>query len=301
MWLTIWIVPQKKQKGKDQISMQDVMPLIALEHARVHYAAESGQVRKAVDGVSLNVYPGEWISIVGANGSGKSTLAAVLIGFTQLSGGTRQAAPELAVRGVLQQPDAQVLGDTIEEEFHFSLSPFVDSVEEQLRRREDALHMVGLQYSPDTAISRLSGGQKQLLNIAVALASKPDVLVLDEPTAMLDPGARERIESIVESVVRQGTAVIWITHHLEEATLSTRIMAMEQGKCVYDGVPSSFFYGSTVETSPATMAEGRTPCERLRLDPPFTVKTALLLKQQGFLNQTATPLRPEQLVKEAAR
>lgn len=281
--------------------MQDVMPLIKLEHARVHYAAESGQVRKAVDGVSLNVYPGEWISIVGANGSGKSTLAAVLIGFTQLSGGTRQAAPGLAVRGVLQQPDAQVLGDTIEEEFHFSLSPFVDSVEEQLRRREDALHMVGLQYSPDTAISRLSGGQKQLLNIAVALASRPDVLVLDEPTAMLDPGARERIESIVESVVRQGTAVIWITHHLEEATLSNRIMAMEQGHSVYDGVPSSFFYGGTVETTPATMAEGRTPCERLRLDPPFTVKTALLLKQQGFLNQAATPLRPEQLVKEAAR
>ncbi|WP_347381189.1 ATP-binding cassette domain-containing protein [Paenibacillus pabuli] len=281
--------------------MQDVMPLIKLEHARVHYAAESGQVRKAVDGVSLSVHPGEWISIVGANGSGKSTLAAVLIGFTQLSGGTRQTIPELAVRGVLQQPDAQVLGDTIEEEFHFSLSPFVDSIEEQLRRREDALHMVGLKHPPETAISRLSGGQKQLLNIAVALASEPDVLILDEPTAMLDPGARERIESIVESVVRQGTAVIWITHHLEEATLSNRIIAMEQGQCVYDGGPSSFFYGNTDADSPATIAGAQTPCERLRLDAPFTVKTALLLKQQGFLDQTATPLRPEQLVKEAAR
>ncbi|NUU76684.1 ATP-binding cassette domain-containing protein [Paenibacillus xylanilyticus] len=280
--------------------MQDVTPLITLEHARVHYAAEAGQVRKAVDGVSLNVHSGEWVSVVGANGSGKSTLAAVLIGFTPLSGGKRHTTPELAVRGVLQQPDAQVLGDTIEEEFHFTLSPLVDSIEEQIRRREDALHMVGLNYPPETTISRLSGGQKQLLNIAVALASKPDVLILDEPTAMLDPGARERMETIVQSVVRQGTAVIWITHHLEEATLSDRIIALEKGRCVYDGALSSFFYGSPDKDSSPTDAETQSPCEQLGLDPPFTVKTALLLKRQGMLNH-ATPLRPEQLVKEASR
>lgn len=214
--------------------MQDVTPLIKLENVRVHYASESGRVRKAVDGVSLELAPGEWISIVGANGSGKSTLAGLLIGFTPLSGGERKASSELVVRGVLQQPDAQVLGDTIEEEFHFSLSSLLESPDEQLRRREHALHTVGLEHSPEAAISMLSGGQKQLLNIAVALAAKPDVLILDEPTAMLDPGARERMEAVVQAIVQQGTAVIWITHHLEEATLCDRIIAMEQGRCVYD-------------------------------------------------------------------
>lgn len=126
--------------------MQGNLPIITLEDVRVHYALEGGEVRKALDGVSLTLHQGEWISIVGANGSGKSTLAGLLIGFIPLSGGGRDISDELTVRGVLQQPDAQVLGDTIEEEFHFALSPLMDSVEEQLERRQNALHTVGLQY-----------------------------------------------------------------------------------------------------------------------------------------------------------
>ncbi|MEC0124904.1 ATP-binding cassette domain-containing protein [Paenibacillus pabuli] len=277
--------------------------MIKLENVRVHYASESGRVRKAVDGVSLVIAPGEWISIVGANGSGKSTLAGLLIGFTPLSGGERKAPSELVVRGVLQQPDAQVLGDTIEEEFHFALSSLLESSDEQLRRREHALHTVGLELPPETAISQLSGGQKQLLNIAVALAAQPDLLILDEPTAMLDPGARDRIEAVVQTIVQQGTAVIWITHHLEETTRCDRIIAMEQGRCVYDGVPVAFFYGMEKEEDAANIRrdeQQRSPCEELGLAPPFTVQTALLLKRKGLLHD-AKPLRPEQLVKEAAR
>ncbi|WP_228469301.1 ATP-binding cassette domain-containing protein [Paenibacillus sp. JNUCC31] len=276
--------------------------MIQLENVRVHYASDSGRVRKAVDGVSLKVIPGEWISVVGANGSGKSTLAGLLIGFTPLSGGERKASSDLVVRGVLQQPDAQVLGDTIEEEFHFALSSLLESSDEQLRRREHALHITGLEHPPETAISMLSGGQKQLLNIAVALAAKPDVLILDEPTAMLDPGARDRMEAVVQTIVQQGTAVIWITHHLEEATLCDRIIAMEQGRCVYDGAPSAFFYGKEKAATRANAgkeAHQSSPCEKLGLAPPFTVQTALLLKRKGLLHH-ATPLRPEQLVKEVA-
>lgn len=99
---------------------------------------------------------------------------------------------------------------------------------------------MGLHHPLDMVIARLSGGQKQLLNIATALAAKPDVLIMDEPAAMLDPDARDRIERIVQSVTSNGTAVIWITHHLEEATLCDRIMAMSKGKCVYDGMPETF-------------------------------------------------------------
>ncbi|UOK60701.1 ATP-binding cassette domain-containing protein [Paenibacillus sp. OVF10] len=260
--------------------MQGNLPIITLEDVRVHYASEGSQVRKALDGVSLTLHQGEWISIVGANGSGKSTLAGLLIGFIPLSGGVRNISDELTVRGVLQQPDAQVLGDTIEEEFHFALSPLMESVEGQSERRQDALHTVGLQYPPEKAISQLSGGQKQLLNIAVALAAKPDILILDEPTAMLDPGARDRMEAIVQKITQRGTTVIWITHHLEEATLCDRIIAMERGRCVYDGEPESFFYETELNEKATRENVQLSPCERLGLDPPFTVKTALLLKQK---------------------
>ncbi|WP_164848722.1 ATP-binding cassette domain-containing protein [Paenibacillus sp. DCT19] len=279
--------------------MQDVTSLITLDNVRVYYALSPDKVQKAVDGVSLHIHKGEWISIVGANGSGKSTIAGLLIGFTPLSGGSRMVKPDVTIRGVLQHPDAQVLGDTIEEEFHFALSSLSVSAEEKQKRREEALHTVGLRMSPDAAISRLSGGQKQLLNIAVALAAKPDILVLDEPTAMLDPGARERIESIVENIIQQGTAVIWITHHLEETTLCDRIIAMDKGGCVYDGDPVAFFYTPEVEGDVSRNVESESICRQLGLDPPFTVKTAEILKQKGLLLQ-ATPLRPEKLVREVS-
>lgn len=281
--------------------MQGNLPIITLEDIRVHYASEDGQVRKALDGISLTLHQGEWISIVGANGSGKSTLAGLLIGFIPLSGGVRIIPEALTVRGVLQQPDTQVLGDTIEEEFHYALSPLMITVEEQLELRQDVLHTVGLQYAPDMAISQLSGGQKQLLNIAVALVSRPDVLILDEPTAMLDPGARDRIETIAQKITKRGTTVIWITHHLEEATLCDRIIAMDRGRCVYDGKPESFFYEKEMTEKAILNKEQLSPCERLGLDPPFTVKTALLLKHKKGIRPEAMPLRPEQLAKEVAR
>lgn len=284
--------------------MQDKLPIISLLDVRVHYATEGGEVKKALDGVSLNLKAGEWLSIVGANGSGKSTLAGLLLGFIPLSAGERNVPANLTIRGVLQQPDAQVLGDTIEEEFHFALSHLHISSEEKARRRQEALHLVGLHNPLDMVIARLSGGQKQLLNIATALAAKPDVLIMDEPAAMLDPDARDRIERIVQSVTSNGTAVIWITHHLEEATLCDRIMAMSKGKCIYDGIPESFFYPevTAMETSSDTNPYERlqSPCEEVGLEPPFIVKTCLILKQRGRL-KGVNPLRPEQLAKEAAR
>ncbi|WP_434751341.1 energy-coupling factor ABC transporter ATP-binding protein [Paenibacillus amylolyticus] len=284
--------------------MQDKLPIISLQDVRVHYAAEGGEVKKALDGVTLTLKSGEWLSIVGANGSGKSTLAGLLLGYIPLSGGEREVPDNLIIRGVLQQPDAQVLGDTIEEEFHFALSHLHISDVEKMMRRQDALQTVGLHLSADATIAPLSGGQKQLLNIATALAAKPDVFIMDEPTAMLDPDARDRIEHIVQTMTSQGTAVIWITHHLEEATLCDRIIAMHKGECVYDGVPESFFYpaASAMESVAGTKPceEVQSPCEKLGLEPPFTVKTSLILKKKGELPDSM-PLRPEQLAKEVAR
>lgn len=284
--------------------MRNKLPIISLTDIHVHYAGEGSVVKKAVNGVSLTLQAGEWLSVAGPNGSGKSTLAGVLLGFIPISGGERNIPANLTIRGVLQQPDAQVLGDTIEEEFHFALSHLHISNLEKKKRTQEALQLVGLHHSPGTVIAQLSGGQKQLLNIATALAAKPDVLIMDEPTAMLDPDARGRIEDIVQSVTRKGTAVVWITHHLEEATLCDRIMAMNHGRCVYDGIPQSFYYPSTAGTKAASNAEEeqhlQSPCEQLGLEPPFTVQTSRILKQRGKL-QHVMPLRPEQLAKEAAR
>ncbi|WP_426334708.1 energy-coupling factor ABC transporter ATP-binding protein [Paenibacillus silvae] len=292
--------------------MQDKLPIISLKDVCVHYTVEGSEVKKALDGVSLALKAGEWLSIVGANGSGKSTLAGILLGFMPLSSGERNVPENLIIRGVLQQPDAQVLGDTIEEEFHFALSHLHISRLEKENRRREAMQIVGLHHPPTAAIAQLSGGQKQLLNIATALAARPDVLVMDEPAAMLDPDARDRLEHIVQTVTSNGTAVIWITHHLEESTLSDRIMAMNKGRCVYDGTPMSFFYPLSERNKKDLSEEkgtrgdalqekgGQSPCEQLGLEPPFTVKTCLILKQQGKL-QHAAPLRPEQLAKEVAR
>ncbi|MBB6024106.1 energy-coupling factor transporter ATP-binding protein EcfA2 [Paenibacillus sp. JGP012] len=300
--------------------MQDKLPIISLKNVHVHYTVEGSEVKKALDGVSLALKAGEWLSIVGANGSGKSTLAGILLGFMPLSSGERNVPENLIIRGVLQQPDAQVLGDTIEEEFHFALSHLhISSLEKENRSRE-AMQIVGLHHPPAAAIAQLSGGQKQLLNIATALAARPDVLIMDEPAAMLDPDARDRLEHIVQTVTSNGTAVIWITHHLEEATLSDRIMAMNKGRCVYDDTPMSFFYplsernekhlseetGAGVSEETGTRGDAlqqkgvQSPCEQLGLEPPFTVKTCLILKRQGKL-QHAAPLRPEQLAREVAR
>lgn len=290
--------------------MQDTFSIISLQDIRVYYGAEGDAVKRALDGVSLTLKGGEWLSIVGANGSGKSTLAGVLLGFIPLSGGERTYSDNLTIRGVLQQPETQVLGDTIEEEFHFALSQLNISEVEKKIRMQEALQIVGLNQLKDKAIAPLSGGQKQLLNIATALAAKPDVLIMDEPTAMLDPDARDRIEEIVQYVTSQGTAVIWITHHLEEATLSGRILAMHKGQCVYDGTPQSFFYSTGIitetrteetnqESSPSLL-QSLSPCEQLGLEPPFTVQTAQILKRKGMLPD-AMPLRPEQLAEEVAR
>lgn len=284
--------------------MQDKLPIISLKDVSVYYTVEGSEVKKALDGVSVALKAGEWLSIVGANGSGKSTLAGILMGFIPLSGGERNIPAKRIIRGVLQQPDAQVLGDTIEEEFHFALSHLHISNQDKESRRREAMHIVGLHHAPATAVAQLSGGQKQLLNIATALAARPDVLIMDEPAAMLDPDARDRLEHIVQTVTSKGTAVIWITHHLEEATLSNRIIAMDRGRCVYDGTPMAFFYPLTAEASiqgdVLQQKALQSPCEQLGLEPPFTVKTCLILKQQGKL-QHVMPLRPEQLAKEVSR
>ncbi|WP_127606982.1 MULTISPECIES: ATP-binding cassette domain-containing protein [Paenibacillus] len=273
-------------------------PLISIHDASVHFASESEGVRKALNGFSLDIRPGEWIAVTGSNGSGKSTLAGILLGSCPLSQGRVIPSGRVVVRGVMQHPDAQVLGDTIEEEFHFVLGAIGLPADEFERRQHEALRRVRLPLPASTPIGELSGGQKQLLNIALALAVRPDVLVLDEPTAMLDPDARGQVLEAVREAHRDGAAVVWITHRLEEAAASERVIALNEGALAFDGSPRLFLYGAerpeSLERQPSAIPAA--PCERLALEPPFVVRTAAALLRRG-VPLRELPLHADDLAK----
>ncbi|GLI09863.1 energy-coupling factor transporter ATP-binding protein EcfA [Paenibacillus tyrfis] len=267
---------------------------IALQEASVKYPTGSG-THIALSNVTLLIEPGEWITVAGPNGSGKSTLAGALLGTCRLTSGRLVRKEPLDIRGVLQHPEAQHIGDTPAEELAFALNDRRLSKEELKLVQKQALLRVGLQLSPDTPLNSLSGGQKQLVNIAAALATAPDMLVLDEPTAMLDPAARELVLRVVRQAHLQGTTVVWITHRQEEAVHASRIVAFQKGEIAFDGAPETFFYGD-----PATASDSETPCERVGLDPPFVVQTALHLKKKGH-DLTARPLSYDDLAKAVNR
>ncbi|MFB6367551.1 ATP-binding cassette domain-containing protein [Paenibacillus elgii] len=260
------------------------------------YPTGSG-VHQALSNVTLLIKPGEWVTVAGPNGSGKSTLAGVLLGRCRLTTGRMVRNDHIEIRGVLQHPEAQHLGDTPAEELAFALNDRHSSKEELRQIQKQALLRVGLELSPETPLNSLSGGQKQLVNIAAALATAPDVLVLDEPTAMLDPAARELVLRVVRQAHLQGTTVVWITHRLEEAVHASRIVAFQKGEAAFDGAPETFFYGDLASVSDS---DSETPCERVGLDPPFVVQTALHLKKKG-LGLTARPLSYDDLAKAVSR
>ncbi|UKS25307.1 ATP-binding cassette domain-containing protein [Paenibacillus sp. HWE-109] len=252
--------------------------LTSLRQASVVYRTEMGEGRRVWSEVSLDIHKGEWIVVIGPNGSGKSTLASVLLGLCPLSEGEMKVPKSAAVatRGVLQIPDAQFIGDTIREELDYIATEISTDEEEREAQYKEILSSVGLSLPVDRTLNTLSGGQKQLVNLAAALSVQPEMLVLDEPTAMLDPAARKEVRQAVRAAYQQGTTIVWITHRLEEVADATRVIGFGEGRITYDGEPRAFFYGDN-EAELAVM----TPCTALGLDAPFAVKTAISLLQMG--------------------
>lgn len=279
--------------------------LLSLNGASVVYPSETGEDRRVWSDISLQIRQGEWLCVTGANGSGKSTLAGVLLGLLPLSGGQLTQAAETIVRGVLQMPDAQFIGDTAGEELAYIPHDPGATTEEITRLHREALAVVGLEsIPPDRSLNELSGGQKQLLTIAIALASQPKVLILDEPTAMLDPAARAAVLHAVRQAHRLGTAIVWVTHRLEEAAEAERVIAFSGGGIAFDGSPRRFFYGyAEGKREDATESDDSwsganealaSPCISLGLEPPFVIRTALSLLQRGHCLQPL-PLRADEL------
>ncbi len=207
-----------------------------------------------MNGVDLTVRKGEFLSVIGHNGSGKSTLARLINGLLEADGGkievlgmnVAEGKNSLEIRKhvgiVFQNPDNQMVASIVEDDVAFGPENIGIEREEIGRRIEWALKAVGMEKYRTSTPSRLSGGQKQRIAIAGVLAVKPEILVLDESTAMLDPkGRREVIEVVKRLNQEEGMTVILITHFMEEALLADRTVVMNRGEIVLSGTPEEIF------------------------------------------------------------
>ncbi len=253
--------------------------MIRVEHLTYQYPDES---RPAVDDLSLEIRDGDFVAILGHNGSGKSTLAKHFNGILlPTSGkvyvdGMDTGDPEQAlnirrtVGMVFQNPDNQIVANIVEDDVAFAPENLGVPPEEIRRRVDEALQAVGMYEYRMHAPHLLSGGQKQRVAIAGVIAMRPKCIVLDEPTAMLDPVGRQEVIATITRLCReQGITVIHITHHMDECIGADRLIVMSEGHIVADGTPVSVF--SQVEL---LQSEG--------LDVPATTRLIYELDQNGM-------------------
>ena len=229
----------------------------AIQVCDLHYSyqdAEEDREHVVFDGLDLAIEAGSFVAVLGHNGCGKSTLAKHFNAILLPAGGrvtaygmdTKDEALLLAIRQavgmVFQNPDNQIVSNVVEEDVAFAPENLGVPSEEIRRRVDAALKTVGMYEYRAHAPQLLSGGQKQRVAIAGVLAMKPKCIVLDEPTAMLDPqGRREVIETVERLNREEGMTVVLITHHMDEATHAGRVVAMNDGKIVADGTPEEVF------------------------------------------------------------
>ena len=221
--------------------------IIRVQDAWYEYERADDEGELAVRGVSLSVRKGEWLSIIGRNGSGKSTLIKLLNGSVTVgSYDTRDEDHIWDVRQrvgmVFQNPDNQIVATIVEEDVAFGLENLGVNPQEIRERVDAVLRAVGMQEYAASAPHMLSGGQKQRVAIAGALAMEPEVLLMDEPTAMLDPGGRREVMETVERLHREsGLTVVLVTHFMDEALRGDRVIAMQDGKAILEGAPREVF------------------------------------------------------------
>ena len=251
------------------------------------YSYSNSLEEKVLSGVSLRVEAGSFISVIGPNGSGKSTLAKLLNGLYIPSSGivevdglsTREKKniPQIRRKVALlfQNPDNQIVGDTVEDDTAFGPENLGLDRDEITKRVEDSLSKVGLLEKRKMSPNTLSGGEKARLGIAGVLALNPEVLVLDEATAMLDPEGRKEVMAILQDLWKyQGKTIILITHHPEETIYGERIVVLDKGEIKLDGSVAEVYRKS--ET-----------LRKLGLELPPYVELSLLLKEKGVIDDIA--------------
>lgn len=227
---------------------------IEIRHLAYSYPDDTATEHVVFQDLSLDIEQGSFVAVLGHNGCGKSTLAKHLNAILLPEGGTvtvygldtKQEENLLAIRQqvgmVFQNPDNQIVSNVVEEDVAFAPENLGVPTQEIRRRVDEALEAVGMAAYKKHAPHLLSGGQKQRVAIAGVLAMRPKTIVLDEPTAMLDPQGRQEVVSIVEKLSReQNITVILITHHMDEAICADRVIAMDDGKIIADGAPKDVF------------------------------------------------------------
>ena len=228
--------------------------IIQTEDLRFSYTTAEGAAPVVLDGVDLEIEAGSFVAVLGHNGSGKSTLAKHLNAILLPSGGkvwvdgldTADDDKLLDIRRtvgmVFQNPDNQIVANVVEEDVAFAPENLGVPPEEIRRRVDEALRQVGMYEYREHAPHLLSGGQKQRVAIAGVIAMAPRCIVLDEPTAMLDPTGRAEVMRTVKDLNRaSGVTVVLITHHMDEAAQADRLVVMSKGKVVADGAPREVF------------------------------------------------------------
>ena len=231
------------------------MEMIKTQDLAFTYPGTEDQVNtRALRGVDVTIERGSFVVILGHNGSGKSTLAKTFNAVLLPSGGkvyvdgmdTTDEKLLLEIRRrvgmVFQNPDNQIVANVVEEDVAFAPENLGVPTEEIRRRVDDALRTVGMEKFAKHAPHLLSGGQKQRIAIAGVLAMRPQCIVLDEATAMLDPIGRSEVISTIERLNRdEGITVVLITHHMNEAEHADRVIVMNEGRVAMDGAPREVF------------------------------------------------------------
>lgn len=256
------------------------MPQIELKGVSYTYPIKEGYNVKALKNVSLAINAGEFVALAGMNGSGKSTLAKLLNGlFTPSDGAvlidgldTADEKNIFEIRKkagmVFQNPDNQTVATIIEDDVAFGPENIGLSREEIVKRVNGALEAVGMSEYRKRSASKLSGGQKQRVAIAGVLAMKPDIIIFDESTSMLDPIGRKEIMDIARRLNDDGITVINITHDMAEAALADRVVVLRKGRVAMDGTPKEVFASGQLEACGLTL--------------PHVAKLATRLKESGF-------------------
>jgi energy-coupling factor transport system ATP-binding protein len=233
--------------------------LIQLENVEYAYKMQDSQPHAALHGVSLTIRRGEFVAVVGHNGSGKSTLAKhlnviltpdqgrVVVWGMDTSDEARLYEIRRSAGMVFQNPDNQIVATVVEEDVAFAPENLGVPPAEIRLRVDSALRTVGMLKYRQHATYQLSGGQKQRVAIAGILAMQPDCIILDEPTAMLDPvGRREILATVHKLNEEMGITVILITHHMNEAAAAGRIIVMAEGRVIMDAPPREIFADTEV-------------------------------------------------------
>lgn len=229
--------------------------IIKVSNLSFSYPVESGAEEiDALCGIDLEIEEGQFIAILGHNGCGKSTLAKHFNGILKAKSGKVEVLGMDAsddhnlleirknVGMVFQNPDNQIISTVVDEDVAFALENLGIPHEEMVRRVNDALELTGLAEYRNRAPHMLSGGQKQRVAIAGILAMRPKCIILDEPTAMLDPrGRKEVMDTVIRLNREEGITVVLITHYMDEAVLADRVVVMSGGEMILDGTPREVF------------------------------------------------------------